>query len=456
MNPGPQRGTVQKHGEGRPRRWRISGSGGVAAVLLAALVFAAHSAEPLLVRSRSGQFVVRGVSVIQPLVPAVSTTQVAYARLDPAVVTVSLERVKQALLTELAMNDAWKGSVSVVIHPYQRDNEPITVTSTRYADGWTYRMDVPELVDKDRFIKAVVQVLLMEIANRRSGEQPVPMPPWLGPGLVAHMRATSLSSFNLEPQTSVVSMGKRIDHAQRAREILRAASPLTFDDLNLPTEDHLHGEAAVVYECSAHLLIQELLSLRGGRSYLRDMLFMLVEHHNWQTAFLRAFAGHFPRLIDADKWWSVQVVSFTGRDAFSLWPEAQSWSRLDEILATHAEVRTRPDELPLKIEVKLQTLISEWTLSQQAAVLAQKISQLQALRLRVVPELASLVDEYRFTLEDYVRQRSQIGVRSESKHQPPPNARMIVKQAIRRLDEMDSQREALRRSASAKPRRSSP
>ena len=53
----------------------------------------AWSADPLLIRSQSGQFVVRGLSLSRRPVSNTSTSRVAFLRLDPTVLVVTLERL---------------------------------------------------------------------------------------------------------------------------------------------------------------------------------------------------------------------------------------------------------------------------------------------------------------------------------------------------------------------------
>src|SRR5258708_4981211 len=147
-------------------------------------------AEPRTFFSQSGQFIVRGFPVGAPLSSGVSTAAVTYARLDPALLAVSCERIKQALLGTLGMADGWRGTISILSHPVREDNEPIVVRAVRYADGWTYHLVIPEQVDKGRLIEALTQVLLQEIANRRPGPQAAELPPWLAVRLGGHRPAT--------------------------------------------------------------------------------------------------------------------------------------------------------------------------------------------------------------------------------------------------------------------------
>lgn len=426
-------------------RLAITGS-----VLLGLAALPLLSLEPVTVRSQSEQFIVRGLPLAQPPASFAPTSGVTYVRLDPTLLTISCERIKEALLRELGMKDQWRGLVYVFLHPVRRDNESIVVTSTRYSDGWSYRVQTPEQVDKARFIKAMVQVLLLEIANRQSGPHAAELPPWLAEGLAAHLQATAPIDLAVEPNTLIVQNERNRDPFALARVRLRAHPPLTLNELNWPREEQFAGANAEVYRSSAHVFVAGLLSLKGGPEQLRRMLGLLPQHLNWQTAFLRAFQPSFPGLIDVDKWWALSVVHFTGRDLLSLWPREETARKLDEILSTPVQLRLKQNELPLTADVNLQSLITEWDYARQAPVLLQKVNHLQALQWRATPELSGLVDAYRQAIEAYLQKRSRASAPPTSPHPPPPSHRLVVNDTIKRLNELDAQREWHRRQMTAK------
>jgi hypothetical protein len=192
------------------------------------------------------------------------------------------------------------------------------------------------------------------------------------------------------------------------------------------------------------LFVCELLRLPDGRACLRQMLARLPENLNWQTAFFYAFAPHFQRLIDVDKWWSLHVVHLTGQGFVSVWTPAEICQQLDEILTTPIEVRLSAQELPLATRVKLQSILIEWDFSRQQLALRQKLNLLQALRLRAPPASAGLVEDYRQTIDAYLRHRGESGGTARRTN-TLPNARLIVKETSRHLDELDARLEALRK-----------
>ena len=397
--------------------------------------------EPVSLRSHSGQFLVRGLPLGAPLISP-STNAVSYVRLDPALVAVSCERIKSALLGELAAKDLWRGKIFVFLHPVTDDHESIVVTSLHYADGWGYRMEIPEVVDGPRLVKSVVEVLLLELANRNARARAAELPLWLAEGLAAHLQATILSNFTIEPETRIIRGERGRDPLARAREPLRACPPLSLNELNWPPEDQFSEIGAETYRCCAQLFVYELLRLQDGRACLREMLARLPENLNWQTAFLRAFSAHFQRLLDVDKWWSLHVVHLTGQGFASAWARPEFCQQLLDVLATPVQVRLSPQELPLTSQVKLQSILEEWDFERQQPTLREKVNLLQALRLRASPDSIGLVEDYRQTLDGYLQRRRTAGGRKAA---PSPQARLIVKEAIKHLDDLDARLETFRK-----------
>ncbi len=396
------------------------------------------AADPLVIRSQSGQFLVRGLPVGWSRGMASTNSSKEWVRLDPSVLAVSAERVKQTMLTGLGLSDQWHGTISMILHSVVADNEPIRVTSLRSRDGWNFRVELPEVAPKQRVLKTITQVLLMEMANRRSGERPAELPPWLGEGLLAHWQATSLATLTLEPLTGIDVQGQRRDPFAEVRECLRTNTPLTLDELNWPTAEQRYGTNAMVYRSCAHLFVYELLNLQQGPACLRDMLARLHQYRNWQTAFLRAFEPCFKSLLEVDKWWALNVVNLTGKDPFSLWPEAESQARLEDCLLTTVDVRTNSKELPLSTDVRLQQVISQWEPARQAPVLRHILNQLQALRPRVVPEVAGLIDQYYVVLDKYLRALAPDRSKNDGR----------IKDTVKALEVLDATREQMRGAAS--------
>jgi hypothetical protein len=422
--------------------------GWVRAVLAAGILWSAAQAasaqEQRLAQSQSGQFFIRGLPVAAPASFSLTFSNLSFVRLDPAVLAVSCERIKHAVLDTMGLRDQWRDRIFISLHPVQEERHPILVRCTGFRDGWVYNVDMPERVDSPRLIKVVVEVLLLEIANRRARHASVELPPWLAEGLAAHLQATSLATLAMEPGRGMTRKEHHADPLGWPRRILRARPALTFDELNWPVEEAASAPDREVYRSCAHLFMHELLRLKNGRECLQEMLCVLPEYLNWQTAFLGSFRMYFPRLVDADKWWTLHVVNFTGRDLFSTWSRDETWRQFDAILHPRAQVRMQTNDLPVNIRVSLQTVISDWEYPRQSAVLVQILNRLQALRLRAAPDFMGLLDGYAQAVGTYLATRNQPRGPERLRNPLPPNPRLAAQETRRRLDELDAERDRQR------------
>lgn len=402
--------------------------------------------EPVNVRSQSGAFLVRGVP-LGPPAAGYATGAVQYLRLDPTLTAVSLERIRDALLTELALKDQWRSLITVQTRPVEEDDAPVEVNSVRFKDGWGYRIDIPERVGKDIFVRTAVKVVLLELANRTALTREAELPPWLGEGLAAHLQSSVLSTLALEPETLTTGRPQRHDPLQTAREVLRRRPSLSFDDLSLPEPGMLAAQNIETYRACSQIFVQELLRLRGGRDAMRDFIQRLPENLNWQTTFLQSFRTHFEKLIDTDKWYALTIANVAGRDLLSRWPLPASWKQLDDLLLTRVQVRVQAGELPIETSATLQRILTEWDEARQRPVLEQKVAALHALLPRIAPELGDLTAAYLEILQSHLAGR----VPKLAATELPPDAAYRqtnlprkTRQILRHLDALDTRREALR------------
>jgi len=366
----------------------------------AILVFAATTRADQTLRSRSGQFVVTGIPAVPRFLSYTFTNSMDWVRLDPAALAVSCERIKETLLNELEIADRWQSPIHIRMFPVRDDNEPVQFTSVRYRDGWAYDLELPDWIMRTRLVMAVSQAVLTEIANRRGHDRAAELPSWLVEGVTAYLLANNPDTLILEATMRTTKRHGFNESLKPVREALRARSALTLDQLSWPKD-----EPDPVYAHCAHLFVHELLHLRGGRRCMAEMVSRLAENYNWQTTFLAAFYQHFHALVDVDKWWALTVAHITGRDPMALLPLEQVLKHLEQTLTTPMQVRGTNTVLPGTAEVRLQTVLTEWDDKRQAPLLMQKISQLQALRLRAPPEGLSLIDAYMITLQNRLKKR---------------------------------------------------
>jgi hypothetical protein len=238
--------------------------------------------------------------------------------------------------------------------------------------------------------------------------------------------------------------------ATRKRTLLQEASqklggrpPLTFEALSWPTAEDLADDAGgQAYRATAQLFVGELLRLPDGRACLQTMLARLSQHYNWQFAFLEAFHTHFERPLDVEKWWALSLAQASGRRAAPAWPVAESWQKLDQAIHAAVQVRTRTNELPLRAEVSLQTMIREWDPMRQTQALNNTLHELGLLRMHIAQEYAGLVQDYGQVIGAYLQQRDR-GSASLTATQRAERER-ATEAAIQQLDALDLRRMALR------------
>lgn len=414
------------------------------------------------VRSRTGQFIVRGAPAtwIETSSVAASSALAGAAtnrvHLDPALLAFCCERVKETFLHELGLADQWRGKVYVNLTPALRPEAPLVAVASRFADGWQYELDVPRLVEQERLLRALAQTLLLEVANRTAETRSAELPPWLVEGLAALLPEASerdlvISRRALKPvpdRNAWIGPGTVRDQRaaarlDRPRQVLSPERTLTFDQLSFPTPAQTSGEGLARYQASAQLLVHELLQMPGGQAAVQAMLAELPRCLNWQTAFLRAFHSRFPRLLDVEKWWAVTLVNFFRRDDTQMWSWELSLQKLTEALHATASLPLQTNELPARAEVPLQTIVAEWDFARQKPALEAKLQQLQLLRANGHPAWIELVDSYLLCLLEYVDQRGSAGYAPASRLHPPANPKLLAQETVRRLDALDARRAAL-------------
>jgi hypothetical protein len=406
------------------------------------------------VRSQSGQFVVsrarRGAWA-----PAASAlaTNAQFLELEPALLVVSCERIKQAMTRELGLATPWRGKIHIRLRTATGAEDPITVTLEQFRDGWDYRVDLPDVVERARLVRVLVEVLLLETANQHASGRSTELPPWLAVGFAERLLSASEWSLLFPPprvRVGAFALGpmvvtNRADPLATARVRLREQSPLTLQELSWPTERDFSGETRAAYRASAQLLVSELLHLPGGAACFRDLLKELPQYFNWQTAFLKAFHPHFARLLDLEKWWSLRSVSFAGRDPAHPWPVAESWRKLDEALHLPAQVRAAANQLPSgAASIPLQMIVSEWDSVRQTAALRGRLQQLDLLRQHLAPELLPLLTDYRRVLAGYLEGREQLGLSLARGRAARPALKQLMADTVRQLDRLDTKARASR------------
>jgi hypothetical protein len=315
---------------------------------------------------------------------------------------------------------------------------------------------VPNPVEPMRLIRALIQALLLEQANRRNPTHTAEIPLWLTEGLTQQVMATRGAAVLLAPpqaQANHLSVQRTVVDTRRnqgsflAREALGERAPMTLQELSWPKDNQLEGPDAELYRLSSQLFVAELLRVPEGRARLLKMLEELGGCYNWQTAFFRAFQPHFERQLDVEKWWTLQLVQGAGRNLAGAWSPEESWTRLSEIVQLSVEMRQAKADLPTTTLVPLATAISDWDLPRQIPILQGKLKELHLARNRMAEALLPLVDGYRDVLGRYLTQRTQPGAGLGGSKRNTINARNLVRDTLKQLTTLEQQREAARPAA---------
>jgi len=412
------------------------------------------SPESRPVRSVSGQFI---VSDARPkaafgAAPNPAGTNQNLLPLQPAFLAVTSERIKQALYADLGVTTQSRGIVYLTIRSGIGPGREPAYTTERFGNNWIYRLELPPQIERRRLVRVVVQLLLQEIANRGATDHLAEIPAWLTDGFTEQLLNSRAVEILLPPPDQnfgalllgpVVLQARQRDPLAEARRVLHDQPPLALAELSWPGTAPWDSAAGEAFRCSAQLFVTELLGLPQGRQELRAMINGLAGCYNWQTAFLRAFAPQFANQLAVEKWWTLQVVHFVGRDAMHLWTVAESWQKLADLLHASVAVRRTRSELPAHADITLQTVIREWEPLRQLPMIRGKINELELARVRVAPEFMALVDEYRRVLATYLERRERAATTFARLWRLSPGEAKVTREAVQQLDALDRQRLAL-------------
>jgi len=414
---------------------------------------------PKVVASSSGQFIVNTRNSLSPRTLEIAA-QADLLALDPALLAVSCDRIKAELLRQLNMPDAWRGRIFVSLHPVQAIDEKTTVVSEKFAGRWQCIVDLPDAVDRNRFVETIVRATLLEIANRSARTQGTEIPEWLVRGFGRQLLGISEVKLILQPprkfENGVTVTRTTLDFSDtprasrvptqklnpltQAASVLRTNEPLSFDQLSWPTEEQLSETGTDLYSSSAQLFVSRLLHEKGGQECFRALLAELPDYLNWQLAFEHAFQPLFKDSLDVEKWWALQITDFSGRDLLHLLTPQESATQLDAVFQFPIHVQIGMSA-PMRTGISLQTIIRGWSRTQQLQILKSKIWELGALRMRISPDYIPLVDQYLAVLQEYCTKRGKsvrilaaLGLDSDK----------FVDEALMQLDRLDVQRVKMR------------
>lgn len=410
--------------------------------------------DPSAVRSVSGQFIVSRVAEDAPFfrkLPAPGDTNVV--QLEPALLAVAAERFKVAVGQQLGLkpDTTWSGKIFLVLRAARAADESVAITSSPFLNHWDYRVELPDVLSKTRYARALTAVLLLEIANRsaRTDGHSAELPAWLVDGLAQQVLATDGEKVVVSAPAKKAGglPASRLDQGQQefdalatARQVLQNAPVLTFDQLSWPTEAQMTGADGGAYFASAQVFLAGLLTLKDGPDKLRALLAALPAHLNWQTAFFAAFGDDFKRPLDVEKWWALRVVGFAARAPGPRWTTAVSRDRLAELLSVPVEFRGASNALPAHAEISLQAALKSLSPAERDAVLQLKVRDLGLAELRLALPFGGLADGYRLALADFLGELKKPAKTSLVNKHATASRKASLQETLKKLDVLDRRR----------------
>ena len=227
-------------------------------------------AGPPSVRSVSGQFIVSALPEDSPLLQRADlAADTNLVRLEPALLAVSVERFKLALWSRLGIRpgSSWSGHIFLTLYAPRTTNDEVNIEITPSPGAWSYRMQMPDIVTRTRYARALTGVLLLEIANRanRDASHSAELPPWLTDGLARQILGGEsakviLSAPSKRTDAVLLSLSdptekkaglflSRVDNKERgmdpladARRTLQDFPALTFDELCWPSDAQMRRQ----------------------------------------------------------------------------------------------------------------------------------------------------------------------------------------------------------------------
>ena len=438
-----------------PCRCRAIFSLALSLLLLPAIVRGQSGfAPPAMIQSVSGQFTVTAGGEYSRLrYSADIAADTNLVQLEPALLAVAAEHFKNALWHKLGFppGSAWQGKVFLALQPARSRDDGVTIASELSLQTWNYRVELPDVLGRTRYVRALAAVLLLEIANRSAGSaHAAEVPAWLVDGLAQQILATDAAKVLLStparnqdglPQSRLNHIGGDPGASAPFRAVLENTAALTLEQLSWPTDEQMAGADGGGYRASVQLFVIELLALPDGPACLRDFLARLPACRNWQTAFYAAFQKHFSSPLAAEKWWALRVMNFATHRAGSRWTPAASRARLAALLIVPVASRADSNALPTRAEISLQAALRRFNRDQLSEILSVKLRALQLAQFQFAPPFATLAGSYRQVLADFeVGPPHAPAAGYSGKFAPAPAPPADLEKTLKQLDALDSRR----------------
>lgn len=352
------------------------------------------------------------------------------------------ERVSRALAQELQQPAAFQDKIHVTVFDWAQPGQLIGLLTQIHTDGFQYKLTVPRHVEGNKLLKGLLQVVLLEYANR-STRRSAELPNWLVEGMLRQIQTTVVPTYvvNRKPMTIETS---GYDRLGATRNYLQTNTPMTLQELSFTDLTKVTAEQREQFEASSHLLVHQLLRLKGGPALFASFLKTLPHTFNWQTAFYSVYKQHFAGPLEFEKWWMLNWVEFKNGRGQEGWPLAVTLDRLETVLLTAMEVRSEAGSIPVHREASLQEFLQLADFATQKELLGQKLQQMFFMSLSVPREALPLWMAYQRTIENYLQKRGVSDSQFLLKNYTEQRMQDLVKAAVQTLNELDAARAELK------------
>jgi hypothetical protein len=393
--------------------------------------------------------------------------QQGVAALNPPVVSVACERVKAGVLRILRLEDRHRGSIVVRILKADARRPPAGIIATQYAEGWSYAVELQDRVHWTLLVRTLVDVTLLEVANRSNPGPLSPIPLWLSEGITTLLVGEGGRELVPQLNREFKDPSRNLDPMAVIAGKIAGRTPLGFEVLAQPP-DALVGDTNrfQIFQGSSALLVHHLRSLGGDSGSLGRLVGSFSHSLNWQTGFLRTYSNDFTSLLDVEKWWSVVSMAFHVQDATQrMTPEGWN-AQLRPVLTEMVEVAATTNGIPQRRNLRVSEIMEQWPYPAQEPVLGRKLAQLRML-IRLGESLArreeadngsmrlrlGQLERYLAILVQYREGRSGGPSERDRRGEPDRRVRLLVSSSAARLRVLE---EDLLGGASGIPRATSP
>ena len=358
--------------------------------------------------------------------------------LSPPLVSVSGERVRSELVRILGIPASHQGRILLFIRSDYPANQSLSIQSTPFSDGWQFSITLPEQIEWQRFVRAIVEAILLDVANSDPGAALSPIPLWISEGATFLLVSSSGKELVPEPNRGFRDPSRSMDPLAAVLRHLEGQSPLDFSTLSLPSEALISDPARFpVFQASSALLVHDLPRFSGLPNPVVQLLQELQGHLNWQSAMLRAWSSRFHSLLEIEKWWAVQSSSRILRDPNTLWSRQATLAQMLSILSESTSLSTNLTSGAATL--RLSRVVVEWPFRQQQDLLNRKVLQLQNLYPLADPDLLPLIQRLHSVLRTYLDARSQASQNTVRRGEPSPAVPVVTTTASSALSQIEEQ-----------------